>query len=211
MKLFKLIHKTEPSLNKILGNALNSLFSWLILGTEICLSHSQKNLSLIPFNNEISKDEFTQMGQPITSTFPTVDRAFTIDGTLFGRILALPSPKISKEPVNKTFISSGNCHKSLEKAGSSDFIFIPVIPDEEGPFPIDNSGQISQLSNSVVYPCILTFRHAHSCNEYACYYAGLKIKCIAAETNPNGIRKDEVIVRTIGKLIEEGGNDLLAA
>ena len=41
-------------------------------------------------------------------------------------------------------------------------------------------------------------------------YNRMEIKCIAAETNPDGIRKNEVIVRAASKDAEVGRNDLLA-
>jgi hypothetical protein len=49
------------------------------------------------------------------------------------------------------------------------------------------------------------------CVEVWCNYTRLGVKCTAAETNPDGIRKDEVIVRASWKHEEVDRNDLLAA
>lgn len=48
-------------------------------------------------------------------------------------------------------------------------------------------------------------------NVYAIIYNRKEIKCIAAETNPDGTRESEVIVRASWKHEEVDRNDLLAA
>lgn len=211
VKLFKLIHQFQSSCNEFFGNALNPFFARLVFRTKVCFSHLQKNFCLLFFNNKIWEKKFAKMGQAISSAFPTMDRTFTIFRSLFWGIFTFPPSKIIVKPISKTFISRGYGHNCLKEARSSDFIFIPIISNEKGPFSINNACQICDLSYCIIYSCIFTFCHFIFHIKCDIYSTRLRIKCTAAETNPDGIRKNEVIVRASWKHEEASRNDLLAA
>jgi len=88
-----------------------------------------------------------------------------------------------------------------------------VISDVEGSLSIHDSSHVCGLSNRVFFSDVIgSSRHINSMiNVYAIIYNRKGIKCIAAETNPDGIRKNEVIVRASWKHEEVSRNDLLAA
>lgn len=179
VKFFKLIHQTQSLVNKIFGYALNSLFSRLILGTEVCFSHFKKYFNLLFFDNNIRKYEFAKMSQSLTSAFPAIDWTFAIYGALFGRIFAFPTTKDFKEPIRKAFIGCSDSHNGLKEPRSSDFVFVPIISDEERSFSINNASKVCQMSICMNRSCIFAFRHLNSFVRCVSNSTGSTIKCTA--------------------------------
>lgn len=211
MKFFELIHQFHPFLDKVFGYSLNALFPGLIFGTEIGLAHRQKDLGLFLLDNKIGQHEFAQMGQSISGTSPTIDWSFTILSSLSGCVLTLPAAKVFMQPIYEAIICGGHGYDSLKESCSSDFVFVPVISDEQCSFSVYYPSEIGQFRISILYPCVLAFCHKNSFDKCDNDYTGLAIKCTAAETNPDGTIKGEVIVRASWKHEEASRNEMLAA
>jgi hypothetical protein len=170
------------------------------------------DLSLSFLYYKVGKNKLANMQHSIACCLPTINLFTAIFSHLIRSVFSKTSTKCVKEPFHKGFICCSDSNKGL-------IMFVSILPvtavisDVESSFSIHDSSHVCGLSNRVFFSDVVrSSRHLISMiNVHAIIYNRKGIKCIAAETNPDGIRKNEVIVRASWKHEEVDRNDLLAA
>ena len=166
----------------------------------ICVSKLNRKLAMFFLNHKIRKNgvqnwsELFFRNNPLMFCLPV--------RVLFAVSEISKTSEVLFEPINKNFISGYDVNSDIPSWTS---ILFGVAPKGNATFSVNNSSKIRKLR---VLP------HSGSPTSLVSLrlnYIKERIKCTATETNPSGIRKDEVIVRTSWKHEEANRNNLLAA
>ena|ERR1700759_1740965 len=213
MKKTQFIHERLPMVKEFPWEPLNLGQSLLVLLTSKGFAKFYEDFTLPLLSDQVGKYLSTDMKQIIGGSHPTINLFSGVFRSLFRGVFSCPTPEDFINPVNKAFVGIGDYQSGLK-------IFIPifkvfaVITDVEGPFSVHNSGHISSLGSRYFFLYNIRRVSRHACpviNSCVLVYNERSIKCTAAETNPDGILLDEVIVRPLWKHKESGRNDLVAA
>jgi len=166
----------------------------------VCISELNRKFAMFFLNHEIRKNGMQNWGELFLRNDPLM---FCLPMWIFFAVSEVSkTSEVLFEPINKNFISGYDVNTNIPSWTS---ILLCVTPDGNATLSVDNSSKISKLR---FLP--------HSGSPTSLVSLGLnyikeRIKCTATETNPNGIRKNEVIVRASWKHEEVSRNDLLAA
>jgi len=123
-------------------------FLSLFVSNFVCFPHSQHDLNLSSFNNDIRKYQFTNMGQSISVCNPSKNCLSRVFRSLFFGISNDITTKNIVNPKNETFIGIVYLKCGLIMNGPSLFIG-RIISNCKTSFTINNASQIGELCNRI--------------------------------------------------------------
>jgi hypothetical protein len=161
MKTTHLIHQRLTKQDQFRAMRLDSLSSNFAMGGGECLTHSDHNLTLPLLAYKERQNEFTQMRHAFTTRSPYIGLLARIFGMLSSSSLRHQASEDSVKPVDQFLIGVSNLDVSLVIRDQGPWIAAKVS-DINRAFSIDNSSEISNLRDRILFALIFISIHVLS-------------------------------------------------
>lgn len=209
VKTSNFVHKRLAILSQFVGHFFSSKSSGRIVRKFIGLPHFYKDLALSFLAKKKGQYKLAKMSKAISRSSPNISLLSRIEGVLFLGSFSFKTTECFYQPIDERFICIGNLHYGLV-VGLPSVDISREISNKQGTLSINDASQIRNYGWVIGLFNVIESGHINL-GLYRYSITRTQNKCLAAETNPEGTRKSEVIVRSLPKVREASRNDLLAA